>query len=167
MPNRHLLIKLWQCQKLCLFCLMRQKHCWNYFAFNQSYLAEGKIAPVVILPYETKWKYLLLHWRIRTGWDWWFSKILRIRTGSDSILSDQDWTRTEKFHSPLISAVQLHPMDWLALRGRDWLGLTIFTARSSFLQWETCSGHCRKICWFISETGSVHSYQSRGLPITE
>jgi len=25
------------------------------------------------------------------------------RTGSDSILSDQDWTRTEKFHSPLIS----------------------------------------------------------------
>jgi len=29
---------------------------------------------------------------------------LRIRTGSDSILSDQDWTRTEKFHSPLISA---------------------------------------------------------------
>jgi len=25
-------------------------------------------------------------------------------TGSDSILSDQDWTRTEKFHSPLISA---------------------------------------------------------------
>jgi len=32
-----------------------------------------------------------------------FSKILLIRTGSDSILSDQDWTRTEKFHSPLIS----------------------------------------------------------------
>jgi len=27
----------------------------------------------------------------------------RIRTGSDSVLSDQDWTRTEKFHSPLIS----------------------------------------------------------------
>jgi len=30
-------------------------------------------------------------------------KNLRIRTGSDSILSDQDWTLTEKFHSPLIS----------------------------------------------------------------
>ena len=29
------------------------------------------------------------------------------RTGSDSILSDQDWTRTEKFHSPLISADRL------------------------------------------------------------
>jgi len=23
---------------------MRQKHCWKYFAFNQSYLAKGKIA---------------------------------------------------------------------------------------------------------------------------
>jgi len=33
---------------------MRQKNCWNYFAFNQSYLAEGKITPVVILPYEKK-----------------------------------------------------------------------------------------------------------------
>jgi len=28
----------------------------------------------------------------------------RIRTGSDSIFADQDWTRTEKFVSPLISA---------------------------------------------------------------
>jgi len=26
------------------------------------------------------------------------------RTGSDSTFVDQDWTRTEKFHSPLISA---------------------------------------------------------------
>jgi len=51
---------------------------------------------------------MILHWfdftLIRTGSDWWFSEILRIRTGSDSILSDQDWTRTEKFHSLLISA---------------------------------------------------------------
>ena len=29
-------------KRLCLFCLMRQKHCWNYFAFNQSYLAKAK-----------------------------------------------------------------------------------------------------------------------------
>ena len=29
-------------------------------------------------------------------------KNLRIRTGSD-----QDWTRTEKFHSPLISALAI------------------------------------------------------------
>jgi len=32
-------------------------------------------------------------------------KILQIMTGSDSIFADQDWTRTEKFHSPLISAL--------------------------------------------------------------
>jgi len=30
-------------------------------------------------------------------------KNLRIRVGSDSIVSDQNWTRTEKFYSPLIS----------------------------------------------------------------
>jgi len=30
---------------------MRQKRCWNYFAFNQSYLAKGKIAPAVLLKY--------------------------------------------------------------------------------------------------------------------
>jgi len=30
-------------------------------------------------------------------------KILRIRTRSNSILSGQNWTRTEKFHSPIIS----------------------------------------------------------------
>jgi len=39
---------------LCLFCLMRQKHSYNYFAFNQSYLTEGKIASVVLLPHEAK-----------------------------------------------------------------------------------------------------------------
>jgi len=32
-------------------------------------------------------------------------KNLRIRTGSDSTFADQDWTRNEKFHSPLISAL--------------------------------------------------------------
>jgi len=48
---------------------------------------------------------MIFHWRIRTGSDLWFSKIRQIRTGSDAILSDQDWTRTEKFHSPLISAI--------------------------------------------------------------
>jgi len=26
---------------------------------------------------------MILHWWIRTGLEWWFSKILRIRTGSD------------------------------------------------------------------------------------
>ena len=52
-------------------------------------------------------KNTFLFWQIRTGSDWWFSKILRIRTGSDSILSEQDWTRTEKFHSPLFSGLGL------------------------------------------------------------
>jgi len=42
---------------------------------------------------------MILHWRIRTGSDWWFWKFSWIRTGSDSISSDQDWTRTETFHS--------------------------------------------------------------------
>ena len=83
------LLNLGNDKRLCLFCLIMQKHCWNYFAFNQSYLAKSKIAPVVVLPHEAKYKYMILHSRIRTGSDWWFSKILRIRTGSDSILSDQ------------------------------------------------------------------------------
>ena len=81
-----------------------EKHCWDYFAFTQSYLAEGKIALAVLLLHEAKEKWMILHWRIRNGSDWWFSKILRIRSGSDSISSDQDWTRTEKIHSTLISA---------------------------------------------------------------
>jgi len=103
MHNRHLLVKFGNAKRLCLFCRMRQKHCWNYFVVNQSYLAIGKRAPVVILPHGAKQKCMILHGRIRNGSDWWFSKILGIRTGSDSILSDQDWTRTHKFHCPLIS----------------------------------------------------------------
>jgi len=50
-----------------------------------------------------KMRCLVLYGLIRTGSDWWFSKLLRIRTGSDSTFADQDWTQTEKFHSPLIS----------------------------------------------------------------
>jgi len=34
--NRHCLVKFRKCQRLCLFCLMMQKHGWNFFAFNQS-----------------------------------------------------------------------------------------------------------------------------------
>jgi len=33
---------------------MREEHCWNYFAFNQSHLAKDKIAPAVLLPPEAK-----------------------------------------------------------------------------------------------------------------
>jgi len=35
---------------------MRQKHLWKYFAFNQLYLAKGKIVLVVLLPQEAKQK---------------------------------------------------------------------------------------------------------------
>jgi len=64
------------------------------FSFNQFYLVKSKIAPVVLLPHEAKQIYIILHWRIRTGSDWWFSKILPIRTGSDSVSSNLGWTRT-------------------------------------------------------------------------
>jgi len=66
---------------------------------------------VSILPHEAvfaswgKIKYTVLYGRIRTGSDWWFSKILRIRTVLDSTFADQDWSRTEKFHSPLMSGM--------------------------------------------------------------
>jgi len=48
---------------------------------------------------------MVLHRRIKSGSEWWFSKICG--TGLDRIqfFADQDWTRTEKFHSPLICAV--------------------------------------------------------------
>jgi len=45
MPNRHFLVKFWKCQKAVTILPHRQKHCWNCFAFNQSYLANSKIAP--------------------------------------------------------------------------------------------------------------------------
>jgi len=46
MPNGHLL-NFVNAKRLCLVCLMKQKHYRNYFAFNQSYLVKGKIAPVI------------------------------------------------------------------------------------------------------------------------
>jgi len=48
------LLNFGNAKRLCPFCLMRQKHSYNYFAFNQSYLAEGKTASLVLLPYDTK-----------------------------------------------------------------------------------------------------------------
>jgi len=62
---------------------MRQKHSYNYFAFNQSYLA-GAFA---------SWGKIKIHHLTgpnRTGSDWWFSKILR--TGLDRI--QFYWIRT-------------------------------------------------------------------------
>jgi len=54
MPNRDFLLNFGSAKRLCLFCLIRHKDCYNYFAFNQSYLAEDKIAPVLLLPHEAK-----------------------------------------------------------------------------------------------------------------
>jgi len=31
------LLNFGNAERLCLFCLMRQRHCWKYFAFNHSY----------------------------------------------------------------------------------------------------------------------------------
>jgi len=50
---------------------MRQKHCWNYFAFNQSYLAEGKIAPVVLLSLMPNKHFLVKFWKWRKALPIW------------------------------------------------------------------------------------------------
>jgi len=42
-----------------LFCLMRQKNYWSYFALSQMWLVEGKIVPAVLLPHEEKSTQLL------------------------------------------------------------------------------------------------------------
>ena len=111
MPNRHFLFKFWECQKAVSILPHEAKALLHYFAFNQSFLAKGKIAPVVLLPHEAKEKWKFLHWQIKTG--------------LDSISSDQDWTRTEKFHTPLIFAVSysqcckiyfLYFINWLNAR---------------------------------------------------
>jgi len=67
MPNRHFLVKFWKCQKAVTILPHEAKALLDYFAFNQSYLSKGKIAPIVLLPHEAKQKYMILHWRIRTG----------------------------------------------------------------------------------------------------
>jgi len=67
MPNRHFLVKFWKCQKAVTILPHEAKGLLNYFAFNQLYLAKGKIAPIVLLPHETKQKNMMLHWQFRTG----------------------------------------------------------------------------------------------------
>jgi len=44
MPKRHFLVKFWKCKKAVSVLPHEAKHCWNYCAFNQSYLAKGKTA---------------------------------------------------------------------------------------------------------------------------
>ena len=55
------------------------------------------------------WRKIKIHDFTLANQDWiglMIFKNLRIRPGSDSISLVQDWTRTEKFYSPLISVVQ-------------------------------------------------------------
>jgi len=54
MPNGHILVKFCKCQKAVSILPHEAKALVNYFAFNQSYLAKGKIALVVPLPHEAK-----------------------------------------------------------------------------------------------------------------
>jgi len=42
------LLNFGSAKKLCLVYLMRQKLCWNYFAFNQPYVAKGNIGPTIL-----------------------------------------------------------------------------------------------------------------------
>jgi len=56
-----------------------------------------------ILPHEAKWQHIFFYGRNWIRSDWWFSKNVPLSTGSDSILSDQNWTRPEKCHCPLMS----------------------------------------------------------------
>jgi len=60
-----------------LFCLQPVTFGSRQKSSSSSFASWGKIK-----------KRMILHWRIRTGSDWWTSKILQIRTGSHSILSD-------------------------------------------------------------------------------
>ena len=115
MPNRHFLADFGNAKRLYLLCLMRQKHCWNYFALNQSFDWRQNSSSSSF----ASWGKIKIHVFTLADQDWigpMILKILRIRTGSDSILSDQGWTRTEKFHSPLISAVDVFGMGWAITR---------------------------------------------------
>ena len=77
MPKGCVYFASWGCVyfallKLCLFCLMR--------LFGSC----------------DKLKYMVFYGWSKTGSFWWFSKVLRIMTGSDSTFANQDLTRTEK-----------------------------------------------------------------------
>ena len=92
-------------KRLCLFCFMRQKHGWNYFAFNHSYFTEGKIASVRLLPPEAIYKIMILHGQIK----------------SDRIDDFQKFCRSG------LNRIQFY-------RIRTGLRLKNFTVRSSFVQ---------------------------------
>ena len=69
---------------------------WGQNSSSGAFVSWGKI--------DTAEIYIVIHRRIRTRSDWWFSEHLRISPGSDSTFSCQDLTRAKKFHCSLISA---------------------------------------------------------------
>jgi len=127
-PNRHFLVKFWNARRLCLFCLMRQKHCWKYFAFNQLYLAKGKIAPVVLLPHEAK-------------------KIALFYTGGSALDRTDDF---QKFYRSGLDRIQFY-------RIRTGLGLKNFTVRSSLPHTSTawCYCHCVDLWYCIPRVSKL------------
>ena len=118
-PNRHFLVNFWKHKRLCLFCLLIQKHCWNYFDFNQSYLAKGKIAPVV---------FCLMRQNINT----WFY------IGGSGLDRTNDF---EKFCGSGLDRIQFY-------RIRNGLGLKNFTVRSSLpVGYEAFLTKCLRGVW--------------------
>ena len=73
-----------------LFCLMRQKHYWSYFAFSQIQLVVAKIVPAVLLRHEEKQTqpfrisknltrlYLLCLYRIKHCWSYFAIRRIRL-----------------------------------------------------------------------------------------
>jgi len=94
-------------KRLYLFCLLRQNKIHGFTWADQDW-----IGPIIF-------------------------KILLIRSGTKSIFADQDWTRSEKFHSPFISAKQ-HNWSWTVLlennRGNIFIKMLYFINFLDFIR---------------------------------
>ena len=116
-----------------LFCLQPIIFGWRQNSSSSAFTLWGK----------TKISRFAWADKLRSGSDEWFSKILRITTGSDSILSDQNWTWTAKFHSPLISGVRFlfESSFWISLSSwkitilQKWMDCEIFQSEYNLDPW--------------------------------
>ena len=79
-------------KKVAWRCASYKKLCWDYFAFNQSYLLKGKIAPVVLLPHDAK----KIHDFTLADQDWIGLMIFKT-------FADQDWIEFNFIRSGLDS----------------------------------------------------------------
>jgi len=128
MPNGHFLVKFWKCQKAVSILPHVVKHYWNYFAFNQSYLAKGKIAPVVLLPHE--------------------AKKTRFYLGGAGLDRTGDF---QKFCRSGLDRIRFH-------RIRTGLGVKNFTVRSSLQSTTTASHQSTvRLCW-VAQYSMVSDY---------